>query len=76
MTPGHILAVKKWPGGQFSTLKMTGRVIFQWGQFSTLQRQIRNITTLERTVYDMEIEIISFVVNENVKLTIPPNWQK
>ena len=35
-----------------------------------------NITTQERKVCDVEIEIISFVVDGSVKLTIPPNRQK
>ena len=33
-----------------------------------------NITTQERKVYDVEIEIISFVINERLELNIPPNW--
>ena len=35
-----------------------------------------NITTQERKVCDVEIEIMSFVVDGSVKLTIPPNQQK
>ena len=31
--------------------------------------------TQERKVCDVEIEIISFVVDASVKLTIPPNQQ-
>ena len=34
-----------------------------------------NITTQKLNVCDVEIEIISFVVNGSVKLTIPPNMQ-
>ena len=34
-----------------------------------------NITTQERKFYDVEIEIISFVVNGSLKFTIPPNRQ-
>ena len=34
-----------------------------------------NITTYERKDCDVEIEIISFVVDQSVKLTIPPNRQ-
>ena len=39
-------------------------------------RRWRNITTQERKVCDVEIEIISLVVDGSVKLTIPPNRQK
>ena len=36
VTAGQILTVEKWPGVTFQRWKMTGRVIFQWDQFSTL----------------------------------------
>ena len=43
---------------------------------NAIGRRRWDITTQERKVCDMEIEIISFVVNGSVKLTIPPNLQK
>ena len=31
---------------------------------------------MERKVGDMEIEIVAFVINGSVKVTVPSNWQK
>ena len=42
---------------------------------NTIGRRRWNITTQERKICDMEIVIISFVVDETVKFTIPPNRQ-
>ena len=41
-----------------------------------LHRQDRNITTQERKVCDVDIEIVLFAVNENVQLTIPTDRDK
>ena len=38
-------------------------------------RRSWNITTQERKVCDVKIEIFSFVVDGSVKLTVPPNRQ-
>ena len=35
-----------------------------------------NIATQERKIYDVEIEIVTFVINGSVKLTVPPDRQK
>ena len=35
-----------------------------------------NIATQERKICDVEIEIVMFVINGSVKLTVPPDRQK
>ena len=35
-----------------------------------------NIATQERKICNMEIEIVTFVINGSVKLTVPPDRQK
>ena len=35
-----------------------------------------NIATQERKICDVEIEIVTFVINGSVKLTVPPDRQK
>ena len=35
-----------------------------------------NIATQERKICDMEIEIVMFVINGNMKLNIPPNREE
>ena len=35
-----------------------------------------NIATQERNIFDMEIEIGSFVINGSVKITAPPDRQE
>ena len=36
----------------------------------------RNIATQERKICDVEIEIVTFVINGSVKLTVSPDRQK
>ena len=50
-------------------------VSYQLRDENAIGRRRWNITTQERKVCDVEIEIISFVVNGSVKLSIPPERQ-